>query len=168
MNTSAIRNAWTLIRNRRRISGNDSRNTSMLKKDRLTSGHPGELTTTRITAVKNTTVLTKAMTTPRRPSTPPPRIRERLSPGSGIGCGADPGGVPRSELTRGLLEDRGVGLVRQPLLLDRGERPVGLQLVEDLVDALDQRVPLREDHPEVLLRSDGWELTHDGAVLDLH
>src|SRR4051794_30184218 len=49
------------------------------------------------------------------------------------------------------LQDRDVDLVREPLLLQLGQRAVRGHGGERLVDAGDQRVALLEEHPELLL-----------------
>ena len=49
-----------------RISGNDALKSSQLKNDSRTVGHPGELTTTRITTPNTTTVLPAPMSKERR------------------------------------------------------------------------------------------------------
>ena len=46
-----------------------------------------------------------------------------------------------------LLEDRDVDLVREPLLVQLGDGAVGLERVEGLVDAGDQRVALANSIP---------------------
>src|SRR5918996_858981 len=154
MNTSASRKACTLSRNRRAISGNDSRNTSTFKKDLRTSGQPGEFTTTRARAVKTTAVLTRATATPRRPSTPPPRILERRSPASGAGWGGAPGGVPRTLFARGgelTHDDSVIDLHRDD---DEGGGDVGHHAVDlSVLEGLDGVVEGIE-HGRILVRLD--------------
>ena len=66
MKTSAMRKMRTLRANPVRISGNDALKSSQLKNDSRTVGHPGELTTTRMTTPNTTTVLTAPMSKERR------------------------------------------------------------------------------------------------------
>src|SRR3954463_16131162 len=65
---------FTFSQNASRMSGNVDRNSDQSKNVALTSSQPGELTIAKPIAVKTTTVLTREMTTPRRPS---PRFRNR-------------------------------------------------------------------------------------------
>ena len=102
--------------------------------------------------VKKTTVLATAMTTPRRPSPPDitlPRILE-----------------PRFSFSV-LLQDGRAADLRQPLVLDLRQRPVGLQLRQRLVDTAHERVPLLEDHAEVLAGRARRELAENLAVRHL-
>ena len=66
-----------LSRNASAMSGNDARKISPSKKERLTSGQPAELTTSRTMSPKKTSVLTTATATERLPSPPKSRIFER-------------------------------------------------------------------------------------------
>src|SRR5919198_2840355 len=175
MKTSATRKSSTLTRNARRVSGNDSRNCLPLKKACFTASQPGEFTTAIPRAAKSTTVLATAIRTALRPSPchAPPRIRD-LRPAAN--CSTSPGGLgasggltpPITDAARPLLRlDHGVGDGLQPLLLEGGQRPVGVERLDGLVDALDQRVPLLQHQPELLLLPDGRELPHDHTVLGL-
>src|ERR671915_302823 len=170
MKTSAIRKACTLMRNFSAIWGNDSRKTCKSKNRWRISGHPGEFTTSSTSTVTKTAVEIRAMTTPRRPSVPPPRMRERRSPRgrSGAGWGAVPGGVPRTALTRRPSEGGDVHHLGQPLVLDGLKRAVRLQPGQGPVRAVEQRVALLEHQPEVLLLPYRGELAHDRALVDLH
>src|SRR5919106_2206391 len=150
MIASAIRKIRTLSRKARARSGNEPVKRSGLKKARLTSGHPGELTTTTAITATKTAVLAAAIARLRPP--PSPRIRERR---------------PAAPLEGALLEDGGVGLIGEPLLLDLREPAAVLQPGEGGVDAVDERAALLERHREELLLADGRELADDRAVLEL-
>jgi hypothetical protein len=66
MNTSAIKKILMLRPKPARISGNEALKSSQLKKVSLTVGHPGELTTIRVTTPKTTSVLTAPIKRERR------------------------------------------------------------------------------------------------------
>src|SRR6186997_486561 len=85
-----------------------------------------------------------------RPAPPPPRIRD-----------------PRPSFSS-LTEDGRARHLGEPDLLDALEDPGPLHLRERTVHARYERVPLLEDHPEVLLHADGRELADDLPVRDLH
>src|SRR5918999_4571009 len=97
------------------------------------------------------------------------RDRRLPRPRSGAGWGAEPGGVPRSALTRRrpLLEDRSLALARDPALLEGVEGAVRPQLLERLVDAVPERIPFLEDYAEVLLLSSRRKLPDDDTVIHL-
>ena len=66
------------------------------------------------------------------------------------------------------LENGHVDRVGEPLLLERGQGPVGLEGGDGLVHAADQGVALREEHAELLRRATGLlELADDRALRDL-
>jgi len=151
MNASAIMKIFTFSRNAREISGIDDLNWFQLKNVRLTSGQPGACVIATASKVKKTTVLSTATVTPRRPSPAEvtlPMIFE-----------------PRFVFRR-LFQHGRVGL--EPLGLEARERAVRAELCQRVVDAADERVPLLEDHAEVLRRSNRRELAEDLALRDLH
>src|SRR5437667_2831488 len=151
MNASAIMKIFTFSRNAREISGIDALNSVQLKNVRLTSGQPGACVIATASTVKNTTVLSTATVTPRRPSPAEvtlPRIFE-----------------PRFAFRR-LFQHGRVRL--EPFRLEALQRAVRVELCQRSVDAADERVSLLEDHPEVLRRSDRRELAQDLALRDLH
>jgi hypothetical protein len=79
---SAVTKMNAFLPNFSRTFGNASAKTSPSKNASLMSGHPDEFRTATIAAVKNTTVLTTAIATPRTPSTRSgARMREPRSPG---------------------------------------------------------------------------------------
>src|SRR5947208_3391562 len=126
MNSSAMQKIFTFSQKADRISGNVLFASLQSKNCCWISGQPGALTIAKPRPVKMTTVLTSAMTTPRRPS---PRPRP---------------------LIEALLQDGSAGDLREPLRLQALQRPVRLQLRERLVDARGQRIALLQHHAEVL------------------
>jgi hypothetical protein len=62
-----MQKSFTFSQKASRTSGNVDLNSSQSKNWALTSGQPGALTIAKPSAEKTTTVLTTAMTTPRRP-----------------------------------------------------------------------------------------------------
>jgi hypothetical protein len=85
-------------------------------------------------AAKTTTVLATAIATARAPSPPRvtlPRIFERRFSSSGV-----------------LLQHGRARSLAEPLLLQGGERAVGLQRRERIVDAFDERVPFANTMPK--------------------
>src|SRR3990170_694195 len=170
--TSATTKMKMFRQNFSRIFPRESQKTCGSKNASLMAGQPEEFTTARPSAVKNTTVLTTAIHTPRAPS---PRSGARIfEPRSPVGGVYGPPGRPWyfsgapavPKLTTRLAQDRRVRLVGEPLLLDRVQRPVGLHLPEREVHARHERAPGLEHHPEVLVGL-GPELPHDDALLDL-
>src|SRR2546423_9626240 len=152
MNTSAMEKIFTFNRNAREISGSELLNCPQSKKVRRTSCQPGACVIASASSVKTATVLRIAIEIARRPSPPDitlPRILE-----------------PRFSFSA-LLQDGRAADLREPLVLDLGQRPVRLQLRDRLVDATHERVPLLEDHAEVLTGRAGRELAHDHAVRHL-
>ena len=126
---SAIRNIWTFSRNASAMPGKSDLKRSPLKNCRCTSGQPGLFAIAKPTAAKTIAELTSEMRTARRPSrglSRPPRIFERPSS------------------LRALLQGRDGDDLRQPGLLDLGQRPLGLHHLERLVHAADERVALLE------------------------
>src|SRR5262249_25199604 len=135
MIASAIRNIFTLRRNASAMPGKSDVKRWPLKNVRCTSGQPGLFAIAKPRAVKTSAVLTRAMTTVRRP---PPRDLSR------------PPRIFELRSSVGLAEDRNCDDLGQPGLVDLLERPVPLHHRKALVDAADERVALLEGHAEVL------------------
>src|SRR5205807_659685 len=174
MNTSAIRNSSTFLRNARRMSGRAWANWCPSKKDARTAGHPVEWMTAITSTVKKTTVERTAMTTLRRPSPchAPPRIRERRPGGgtpSGRCCGTSGAVSPPITLPAParLPLDHRERDVLQVLLLERVQCPVGAKGGDGAVHAAHQGIALLEDDAEELLLADRGELSHHDPVLRL-
>src|SRR5262245_19533750 len=149
MKTSATRKIRTLMRNACAIPGKESRKTWGSKNACLTSGQPDALTTIATRAPTTTIVLSRATAIARPPpGDAEPMMRERLSP------------------LRALPQVRGARL-GEVLLLQRPHRAVRPQAAERAVHALDERVALAEDHPEMLARAALRQLPDDRAVVEL-
>ena len=126
MNGSAMQKIFTFSRTRARSPGSRRELSARRRTGAWNSGQPGELTTAKPSAVKTTTVLATAMTTPRRPS-----LRRRFA--KAVYCRTG---------TLTTFESQVVWI--------RFSVPLRLQRRERLVHARAERVALLEDHPEVL------------------
>src|SRR5438046_4369793 len=129
-----------------------------------TAGHPGDETVPHHTPPKKTTVATVDTRRDRRRMD---RRTARRSSSRGLGRHGAPASSGR-ELTSGSLQDGDVHGLAEPLLLDRVQGPGLLDVRQRPVHAVDQRVALLEEHPE-LLRAAGLllELADDRGGRDL-
>src|SRR4051794_10895788 len=167
---SARRNSRTLTQNFSTSLGSDSQKTGPFRNDCWKRDQPGALTTTKASSPKTTMVETSPIATLRPPSRPSPNRGPRAGRGGGAAATAGApapdrgrargggGGGGRARRRAGLvrvhdplgLEDRGVRLVGEPLLGDRGELAAGLEPADRRVDARRQRAALVERDAVVL------------------
>src|SRR5215210_1633542 len=141
--TSETMKIFTFNRNAPSTDGSPSEPTSDcqrcggLKNLSATTSLPGASATIIAMTAKKSTVLALDTSTARFPRAREPRPE-----------GTD-GPVPL--VVTLLLERRDVQVLLQVLLLELLQGPVALHLAEDLVHAVDERVALLEEHPELLV-----------------
>src|SRR3954465_3070530 len=153
------------------MEGNAARASSQEKNVVFTVAHPGDVTVPSHSPPRTTTVASVETSRERRR-----RERRTASRSSSraLGCQVSasltgPSLHRHCTVTAPSLQDGHVHGLAQPLLLERIERPVVLDRGEALVDAVDERVVLLEQHAE-LLRLAGLllELADDRRGRDLH
>src|SRR5215207_3843602 len=143
--TSETMKIFTFNRNAPSTEGSLSEPTSDcqrcggLKNRSATTSLPGASTTTTAMTAKNSTVLALDTSTARFPRAREPRPEGKSAPG------------PVPLVVTLLLEGRDVQVLLQVLLLEPLQGPVALHLAEGLVHAVDERVALLEEHPELLV-----------------
>src|SRR4029453_10436182 len=153
-------NIFTRSQNPPRTSGHAARKSSQLKNWSRTAGQFSEVTTSSTTAATNTTVLTKAISAPRAPSSRSSARNEaaRLGWSGGpeptppaISVGSTPGSTSRTPTPRELVgQRRDVASGAQVLLLQGGQGAVVPERAQGLVHAGDQRAARLEQNPQLL------------------
>src|SRR5947209_10808248 len=138
ISTSATRNTLMFSTNACAIVLKYRRNSAGSKNACLTFSQPGAFTTTRISTVKNTTVLSEAIATfrPAPPSMSPPRPPSR------------------SSSSTALLQHGRAGLLGQPRLAELLEGAGPVQRVDRLVDARGEAAALAQHEPPLVAARD--------------
>ena len=141
-----MRKSLTFVSKASAMSGNESLKTSQLKNCSLTSGQPGELTTTSTSTPKKTSVLTAAMAALRAP-----RRTRRGSASSGLA----------------LLEDRSARLVESHSVWICSSVPSAFSAASASLTQSPSVLPFWKSIPKCSWVPVERELADDLAVLDL-